>query len=251
MRTFFEEIWRAISDFKFYKDIKGFSVGKSVKYVLSFILLISLILAIRYSYGLGVGLNMAAEWMKKNLPVIEIQNGIVSVNVEQPYEVSQGDMVVVIDTTGKTSSLDGYKNGVLLMKDKVLYKENDAKTEIYNLKSVKNLRIDENFMNTVKNNAAWIFFPFIFVGIYIYLAIARFLQIFVFSLITIFASAVTKTQLAYTQIFNIGAYAITASMVLGGIAALFMRTIPGLGWAYCGVYIVYLVLGLLNSKETA
>ena len=249
MRTFFEEIWRSISDFKFYKDVKSFSVGKSIKYILLFILLISLILTIRYSYGFGAGLNIAAEWMKKNLPVIEIQNGIASVDVEQPYKVSQDDMVVIIDTTGKTSSLDGYKRGVLLMKDKVLYKESDVKTEIYNLADVKNLKIDQNFMNTVKNNAVWIVFPFMFAGIYIYLAVARFLQIFLFSLVTIFAAAVTKTQLTYTQIFNIGAYAVTTSMILGGIAALFMRAIPGVGWVYCGVYIVYLITGVLNCKE--
>ena len=249
MRIFFEEIWRSISGFKFYKDVKSFSVGKSIKYILLFILLISLVLTIRYSYGFGAGLNIAVEWMKKNLPVIEIQNGIASVDVEQPYKVSQDDMVVIIDTTGKTSSLDGYKKGVLLMKDKVLYKESDVKTEIYNLADVKSLKIDQNFMNTVKNNAVWIIFPFMFAGIYIYLAVARFLQIFLFSLVTIFTAAVTKTQLTYTQIFSIGAYAVTASMILGGIAALFMRVIPGIGWVYCGIYITYLVMGLLNCKE--
>lgn len=249
MKTFFGEIWRAISDFKFYKDVKSFSVGKSIKYVLSFILLISLILTIRYSYGFGAGLNIAAEWMKKNLPVIDIKNGIASVDVEQPYKVSQDDMVVIIDTTGKTSSLDGYKRGVLLMKDKVLYKESDAKTEIYNLADVKNLKINQNFINTIKNNAVWIILPFMFAGIYIYLAVARFLQIVVFSIITIFAAAVTKTQLTYTQIFGIGAYAVTASMILGGIAALFMRAIPGVGWVYCGIYTIYLVMAIMNCKE--
>jgi hypothetical protein len=135
------------------------------------------------------------------------------------------------------------------MKDKVLYKESDVKTEIYNLADVKSLKIDQNFMNTVKNNAVWIIFPFMFAGIYIYLAVARFLQIFLFSLVTIFTAAVTKTQLTYAQIFNIGAYAVTASMILGGIVALFMRVIPGIGWVYCGMYIVYLVMGVLNCKE--
>lgn len=251
MKTFFAEMWKAVRDFKFYKDVKNFSVGKSIKYILLFILMISLVLTIRYSYGFGAGLKIAAEWMKKNLPVINIQNGIASVDVEQPYKISQDDMVVIIDTTGKTSSLDGYKRGVLLMKDKVLYKESDAKTEIYNLADVKNLKIDQNFMNAVKNNAVWIVFPFMFVGIYIYLAVARFLQIVIFSLITIFAAAVTKTQLTYTQIFSIGAYAITTSMILGGIVALFVRVIPGIGWVYCGIYIAYLVTAVMNCKEAA
>ena len=249
MQTFFKEAWKAISDFKFYKHVKNFSVGKSVKYMLSMVLLISLILTLRYSYGLGKGLDIATEWMKKNLPVIEIQNGAASVNVEQPYKITQEDFAVIIDTTGKTASLDGYKKGILLMKDKVIYKESEAKTEIYSLADIKALRIDENFMNAIRKNAVWIIFPFMLLGIYLYLIIARFIQILVFSLITIFASAVTKIQLTYGQIFNIGAYAITTSMLLGGIAALFLRTIPGMALVYCGVYIVYLVAGLLNCKE--
>jgi hypothetical protein len=177
--------------------------------------------------------------MKKNLPVIDIKDGVASVDVEQPYKITQEDFAMIIDTTGKTTSLDGYKKGILLMKDKVIYKDSEAKTEIYSIADVKALRIDENFMNAIRKNAVWIIFPFMLLGIYLYFIAARFLQILVFSLITIFASAVTKIQLTYKQIFNIGAYAITPSMLLGVIAALFMKVIPGVAWVYCGIYIIF------------
>lgn len=249
MKQFFEEIWKAISDLKFYKEVKNFPVGKSIKYILSIVFLISLVLTIRYSYGIGKGLDIALEWMKKNLPVIEIKDGTAAVIAEQPYKIVQDDFVVILDTTGKTTSLDGHKKGMLLMKDKVIYKESESKTEIYSLAEVKALRIDENFMNAIRKNAVWIMFPFLLLGIYLYLIVARFIQILIFSLITIFASAVTKIQLTYSQIFNIGAYAITASMFFGAVAALFLRVIPGVGWVYCGVYAAYLTAGLLNSKE--
>jgi len=249
MKTFFEEMWKAVGDFKFYKQVKNFSVGKSIKYILSVAFLISLILTIRYSYGFGKGLDIATEWMKKNLPVIDIKDGVASVDVEQPYKVTQEDFAMIIDTTGKTASLDGYKKGILLMKDKVIYKDSEAKTEIYSLADVKALRIDENFMSAIRKNAVWIIFPFMLLGIYLYFIAARFLQILIFSLVTIFASAVTKIQLTYKQIFNMGTYAITPSMLLGAIAALFMKVIPGAAWVYCGVYIIYLVAGLLNCKE--
>lgn len=250
MKIFFEEIWRAISDFKFYKEVKNFNAGKSVKYILSIVFLITLALTIRYSHGMGKGINAVADWMKKNLPVIEIKDGTASVNAEQPYKIAQDDFTVILDTTGKTTSLDGYKKGVLLMKDKVVYKENEVKTETYKLADVKALKIDENFMNSIRKNAVWIIFPFVLAGVYLYLTIARFLQILVFSLVTIFASAITKTQLTYKQIFNIGAYAATASMLLGGVVALFMRIIPGMTWVYCGLYVAYLIMGLLNCKDS-
>jgi hypothetical protein len=250
MKTLFEEMWKAVSDFKFYKTVKDFSPGKSAKYILSVLLLISLALTMRYSYGLSKGLGLAAEWMKKNLPVIDIQNGTASVAAEQPYKISQDDFVVIIDTTGKTDSLEGYKKGILLMKDKVVYKDSEAKTEIYSLADVKALRIDQNFMDLVRKNAVWILFPFLLAGIYLYLTAARFLQILVFSIITIFVSAVSGIKLAYGQIFSIGSYAVTASMILGGAAALFLTPIAGLGLAYCGIYIAYLTAGVLNCRET-
>ncbi|MDD5680389.1 MAG: DUF1189 domain-containing protein [Candidatus Omnitrophica bacterium] len=249
MKQFFDEMWKAISDFKFYREVKDFSAGKSTKYILSVVLLISLVLTVRYSYGMGKGLNIAVEWMKKNLPVIEIKDGAAVVSAEQPYEILQDDFAVILDTTGKTTSLDGRKKGILLMKDKIVYKENESKTEIYSLADIKALRIDENFMNAIRKNAIWIIFPFLLLGIYLYMAIARFIQILLFSLITIFASAVTKVKLTYSQIFNIGAYAITASMLFGAVAALFLKVIPGAGWVYCGMYIVYLATGVLNCKE--
>ncbi len=249
MKTFFEEIWRAISDFKFYKEVKNFPAGKSIRYILSVVFLITLALTVRYSYGIGKGVNIAADWMKKNLPVIEVKDGVAIVDAEQPYKIMQDDLTVILDTTGKTTSLNGCKKGILLMKDKVMYKESEAKTEIYNLADVKTLKIDENFMNSIRKNAVWIVFPFMLAGVYLYLVIARFLQILAFSPITIFVSAVTKIQLTYRQIFNIGAYAATASMLLGGAAALLMRIIPGMAWVYCGLYAAYLTMGLLNCKD--
>ncbi|MBU4377062.1 MAG: DUF1189 domain-containing protein [Candidatus Omnitrophica bacterium] len=250
MKTFFGEIWKAISDFKFYKVVKNFSAGKAFKYILSLILLVSLILSIRYSFVLGAGLNVAMDWMKENLPVIEVQNGVASVNAEQPFKIAEQDFAVILDTTGKTASLDGYAKGVLLMKDKVIYKESEVKTEIYSLADVKSLRIDENFMNGIKKNAIWIIFPFMLLGIYIYMILARLLQTVIFSLITVFAAAINKVQLAYSQIFAIGIYAVTLSTLLGAMAALFLKEIPGMGWIYAAIYITYLIVAVINCKET-
>ena len=250
MKTFSKEAWKAISDFKFYKEVKNFSLGRSFKYLLSFVFIITLVLSIVYTVMLSKGLNIAADWVKKNLPVIEIQNGVASVKAEEPYKITQDDVTVILDTTGKTTSLDDYKRGILLLKDKVVYKESNAKTEIYSLAEIKSLRIDENFMNAIKKNAGWIMFPFMLLGIYIYFVAARLIQVLLFSIVTIFVSAVGKVQLGDGQILSIGIYAVTLSMLLGAISALFMKPIPGFGWIYAAIYVAYLVGAVMNCKET-
>lgn len=250
MKTFFQEIVKAVTDFKFYKQVKDFQTSRVMKYIFSLIFLITLVLTIRFTYDVKRGINIAVNWAKLNLPVIEIQNGVVSVDIGQPYKIEEEDFALIIDTTGEITSLDEYRKGILLTKDKVMYKENEVKTETYDLSNVKSLRIDENFMNVLKRNVVWIIFPFMLVGIFIYFCIARFLQIFIFSLISLATSSIANVKLNYKQLLNIGVYAITPSAILGALTAFFAIVLPLFAILYAGLYIVYLIMAILNCKET-
>lgn len=249
MKTFFQEITMAVTDFKFYKRVKDFQMSKGIKYIFSLIFLITLILTIRYSYDVKKGLNLAVDWANQNLPVIEIQNGIVKTDVIQPYRISEEDFTLIIDTTGGVTSLDEYETGILLTKNKLFYKANTGKTEIYDLSGVESLRIDENFMNTLKGNITWILFPFMLLGIFIYSSIARFIQVFLFSLISLGASSASGIKLNYKQLFNIGVYAITPSMALGALLAFFAVRLPAFWLIYSGLYVIYLIMAILKCKE--
>ena len=250
MRTFFQEVMEAISDFKFYKRVKDFQTSRGMKYIFLLIFLITLILTIRYSFDISKGLGIAADWTKENLPIIEIQNGVVSVDAKQPYKIVEEDFALILDTTGEITSLDEYKSGILLTKNKVLYKENEVKTESYDLSNIESVRIDENFMKVLRKNLVWIIFPFMLLGIFIYFCIARFLQIFIFSLISLATSSIVNIKLSYKQLFNIGVYAITPSIILGALLAVFVIQLPLFWIIYAGLYIIYLIMAILNCKET-
>ena len=249
MKTFFQEIVRAVSDFKFYKEAKDSQISKGIKYIFLLIFLITLILTIRYSYDVKRGLDLVVDWAKQNLPVIEIQNGIVKADVIQPYRISEEDFTLIIDTTGDVTSLDEYEAGILLTKDKLFYRGTAGKTEIYDLSDIESLRIDENFMNVMRGNIAWIVFPFMLLGIFIYSCIARFIQVFLFSLISLVTSSISGVKLNYKQLFNIGVYAITPSMILGALLALFAVQLPAFWLIYSGLYVIYLIMAILNCKE--
>lgn len=251
MKHFFKEIIMAISDFKFYKPAKDFPLSKSMRYIFSLILLITIALSTRYSYDLKRGIDIAVDWARQSLPPIVIQDGIVKADIKQPYKIKENDFIVIVDTTGEITSLDGYKRGILVMKDRVMYKESELKTETYNLSNIKEVKIDENFMNALKRNAIWVLFPIMFIFIYIGLSIARFLQILIFSLISVAASSITGTKLSYKQLFNIGIFAITPSTILGALLAIFGVQLPLFGIIYSGLYIIYLIMAILASKEAA
>ncbi len=249
MKAFFQEIVLAISNFKFYKHVKDFQTSRGVKYILSLTFLITLALTMRYSYDIGKGLNIITDWAKSNLPVIEIQNGVVSADVAQPYKIEEEGFVLIIDTTGEINSLDDYERGMLLTENEVIYKESNVKTETYDLANIESLRIDENFMKILKKNIGWILFPIMLILMFLYFCIFRFIQIFIFSVISLATCSIANVKLNYKQLFNIGIYAITPSVILGGLMALFAIMLPFFWILYAGLYIVFLIMGILNCKE--
>ena len=156
---------------------------------------------------------------------------------------------MIIDTTGEINSLDDYERGMLLTESKAIYKENDIKTETYDLANIESLRIDENFMKILKKNIVWILFPIMLILMFLYFCIFRFLQIFIFSVISLATCSIANVKLNYKQLFNIGIYAITPSVILGALLALFAIVLPFFWILYIGLYIVFLIMGILNCKE--
>lgn len=249
MREFFQEVIRAVSDFKVYRKIKDYKMMQSVKYLLSLVLVITVLLSIRFTLDARKGLNIAVEWARTNLPPIDIQNGIVNVDVKQPYSISTDEFTLIIDTTGEVTSLEGYERGILLMRDSMLYKESDMKTETYSLSSIDSLRIDERFLNSARKNLLWVIFPIMFFVMYISFLIARVSQVLLFSVISLIAVSMGQAKLEYRQVINIGVYAITPSTLLGALLGFFGLNLPHFWIIYSGLYIIFIVMAILNCKE--
>jgi len=88
-----------------------------------------------------------------------------------------------------------------------------------------------------------------FVMLYIGFCVARFLQILLFSIISVATSSIANIKLSYKQLFNIGIYAITPSTILGALLIILGLRLPLFGIIYSGVYIIYLIMAILNCKE--
>ncbi|MDD5194544.1 MAG: DUF1189 domain-containing protein [Candidatus Omnitrophica bacterium] len=245
---FFKEIASSVCDFKFYAQVKDFGLGRAFKYLFLFLLVITVALTARYSYMVNYGLGLARSWSEKNLPVIHVDDGVVSADVKQPYQIEVEDGVVIIDTTGAITSLDGYDKGTLLTKHELIFKKNAAESRVYSLREIKSLTIDKQFLEKAKKIIIIAAIPIILIGMYLYFCFARLLQILLFSLIALVIAAIMRTKLTYKQVFNISVYAASASMLLGLVAALLLKPIPYFGWLYNCVYVIYLIFALRQCK---
>lgn len=246
---FFHEIVRTVTSFDFYYEVKNFRISKSIIYIFTFLLFVTVILTAEYTYFINKGLTFAVKWSEKKLPVININKGIVSADVAQPYIMDIESFVMVIDTTGKITSLDDYKQGVLLTKDKLITKKNAQETRTYSLANIEKFTIDQPFLKKAKKMLLWIIAPIMLVGMYFYFCFTRLIQIMFFSLIALIISSALKAKLVYKQIFNICVYAITPSMLLGLLLAIFPTKIPFFILIYCGVYLIYMIGAINAAKE--
>lgn len=249
MKAFLNDIRRSIADFTFYREVKGSPVSRAMKYLLGILLVITVLLSIRITADIHKGLGIAADWVGKNLPVITITDGIASIDRQEPFKLEEGGYVLIIDVTGVTTNIDSYEKGILLIKDKVIYKEGPAKTETYSLAGVKSLKIDADFMKALQKSMPLILSPFILVGVYIYFIIAKLLQVLIFSLVSLLVSSITRCELSYPQIFSIGIFALTPSMVIGAAIPLIGVTVPAFGILYSGIYVIMLIMAIMNCRE--
>ena len=248
----------------------------------------------KYSFDARAWIQKGAEWVNTNLtkklsevlPEITIKDGELSSPVKQPliYEwedenmaeaMGDGHFVFILDTTGAVTSLDGYPNGILMTKDKLVFKYQEAgrsKIEEMEFKDIKSFKMtpgkeegvlinfsvngqDSKLTEDIIEKWAVIIgkflFPVIMVGIFIYYLAAKLLQVLLFSLLSLIVNSANNTKLEYSNLLNIGVFAMTPAVVLAVLAAVFNVTVPMFGFIYMGLYVAFLVMGVMQFKAAS
>ncbi len=271
---------------KFYKEIVNQSFGRSFKYLILFLLLVSLLIGWKFSLTLKKGMGEAEQWINENLPgkiqeylpeQIEIKNGQLSTTAKQPFmrSFAEGEGVFIIDTTGKVSSLDDYENGFLLTKTKMILKNikpdgtveikerdfadidsltirrgDEARGEIIEFISPqKSFVLTYDLLDRWARNIWRIAFLPAFVFLFIYFLIAKLIQLFLFIPVSLITNRVVNAKLEYKNLLNIGVYALTPPTFLATLFLLFNVAIPEFGLIYILIYSAFLVLGVINASR--
>jgi len=101
------------------------------------------------------------------VPTVTITNGLAHVTVEQPYVISDPDTdrpILIIDTTGATSSLMGSEAMALLTADELIMRRSETETRAFKVSELEGTSIDSKTVNawaqTVKRYFALAIYPF-------------------------------------------------------------------------------------------
>jgi hypothetical protein len=274
----------------FYKEIVSQSFGKSLGYLSFLVLLVSLILSAKFALDLKRGIVVFSreiverlpQIIPQGIPPIRIENGKISSPVAQPLVFAKDGFAFVLDATGKVTSLDQYKNGVLLTQNKIIFKkEKEVGTETteYDLSRIKFDLLDikpgdkqkgeilnitwgkrvfilsKESIARVGNTAVLLILPFFLLFSFATFLIGKLLQVLIFSLVSLVFNRSTAASLKYGNLINIGIYAITPPTVLS-VVLILSTAGPGKHlvlkiWPICYMvlYGVFLSLAIIKCKQ--
>jgi len=262
----------------FYVKIARQPVGRSIGFLLSFILVISAVFSLQGALLMRPQLELVQKWAEVNLkkisagfPVIEIKAGEL-VAPKETYILEMGkDTVFAVEPKQEKEAiiLEKYKNVVMLTGKKLVYKKSgDSRSEEtrYSLDKLNSLKVSPlesglafSFENTrisvtpetvkkwLKVIGFFIFPVFLFIMFNLY-SFTKPAQVLFFSLIGLLVNAVLKAQAPYKQIFNICVYALVPATIFVVFLEILHLRLPGVWFLVNAVYVLYIFLGLQAVK---
>ncbi len=235
---FFQRIKDSIYNPQFYQTVPTSSFGKALGYILLYTLILAFISTINtypsikdVQYNAPQWVNSAVNYYPQELQV-DIQNGQVTTNVQEPYfiplpgrskEATDSEKLLVIDTKTPFSStqMHNYNTLAWLTKDSLFYmNDRKAKIEAFDLHEVSNLTINKNLIQEITSHlqpyyhyitpvltiGAFLFFWSVYQGYLFYLLIVA-------SLIWLL-SRVCNWGLDYGGSYKVGMYALTLPLLI-------------------------------------
>lgn len=179
----------------------------------------------------------------EKLPTIDIKDGVVSTDVEEPYVVSDpetGQVIFVIDTTGATTEPPPDPPSILLRRSKLIVRD-ENKVQTFDLSQVQSFHLDKQRVQGWAESAREKFWPVGYpVAVGVSLA-GRLLQMLIYSLIGLAVASSVRPPLTFGAVMRLSALAITPVILLDTV---FFLTGIDLGcvWTLLGIALAIVLL---------
>jgi hypothetical protein len=230
-----------------YQDVGRNWRGKAFLYLLLLVIISWVPVLIRMQADFAKFVDSEGSGMVQQMPHITIKNREVSTDVETPYFIKNpktGKTVIIIDLTGKFTSLEGSEAGFLLTKNQLIAKRSARETRVYDLSSVTDLSIDrptmERWLRFARGWLGVVLFPVAVAGSYAY----RLVQAFIYGLIGLLFAKYSHASLDYMALVRLELITITPVLLLDTVLDLSSVKVPywpflcfliAMGYLYFGV----------------
>lgn len=187
----------------------------------------------------------------EQIPEITITGGNVSINEPEPYFIydpGTQEIIAIIDTTGEYDSLDNTEAYLLLTQNKLIGKESETETRVYDLSQIDNFFLDQAIVNKFVSIFK-AYFPFVFyIFAVIFSFIFRLVLVLLYGVIGLLFCKIANVKLAYQTLMRLAVIASTPVIILDTVLEVSNITIP-LFWLICFVITMfYLYFGVRANK---
>lgn len=218
----------------FYSKFLYQDVGKNWRGI-SFIYLLLLLAVcwipgiVQVNSGISEFVTESAPGIVKQIPIITVSQGEVSVDGPEPYYIhdpERGDRFFILDTTGQITSLEGTDAKILLTKTKLIIEKNESETRIFDLSEIDGVVVDQALVNSlleiISKWLAIILYPIVLVFSYLY----RIIQALIYAAIGILIAKMVHADLQYESLVSLAIISITPVLILDTIVSSANIVIP-------------------------
>lgn len=221
--------------------------GTGAAYLLLLCVLTAIPPMMRAHLGIAELVDNQLMSLAARVPEIRIEDGVVSVAVEQPYVITEhgeAKPLVVIDTTGTIESLDDTEAIGLLTLNKFMIRKTDVETQVYDLRNVREYVIDrqrvEGWLRFGRSYLALVAYPFAVLGVFL----LRLALVLLYSAAGLLFAAWRRVTLSFKSLMRLASLALTPAAIIGMIAMTSGVVIPGWGIISLAMSLGYLFFGV-------
>ena len=270
---FFRKVGNSITKIEKYPDMAAQGLGKAISYLAKIIAILAIVLSLGMVYQTHNLIQEGVEYLKEEFPEFSYQDGILTVETEEPITISEENSVVgetIIDTkTDSQETINQYTNqitqnggGIVVLKDQVIIKNAAVTGTIsYSYKNTfEPMEITsftkQEVIQYAQSSQIITLYVSIFLTIFIYAFIMYFLTTLSNAVLLSFFGFITtwlaRIKMRYVAIFNMSVYALTLSVILNILYIAVNIFVPFsmeyFQVMYVAVAAIYLVAAILILK---
>lgn len=231
---FFKSLLKSIKDFDKYEDFGLEGIGRTILYLIKLIAILAVVISAISTYRFYKTMNGVESYFDENIKTLSYKDGTMDINSGEKLEIIDEKniiSVIIIDTSELSNEqLESYKeqiksqsNGIILLKDKVLMKnemlssisENNYSDILskYNIESLDKQQVMD-YYNQNKTSLYTSVFATVFISMFPVYMVSVIVDSLVIAVMGYLISRIIGMRIRFTAMFSMGVHALTLSIIL-------------------------------------
>lgn len=276
--SFWNKIKISIFGLENYQALVVQKISKTLGYLAKLMMILVFLLTIVLTYRFGITLNNVKQYIENNildayfedntLTIIPKESDSKSIIIEDE-DILNGKLIIDTNNlteeeiSNYTDEVKSYTNGIVILKDKIIFKTSSTAVSStilfsdiagrYNIVKVDK----QDIINILSGSDIWVLYITFFIIMYIYLFIVYFSTILIdaliYSLLGHITGIISRLRLKYSGTYNIAVHALTLPVILNFIYIIVNNitgyTIKYFDIMYMAITCIYIITAILMIKS--